>query len=52
MKNSFPILIAEDNPVSKTLLEKSLIKAGYEVVSANDAQEAFKILKKTSFRWS
>ena len=49
MKDSFPILIAEDNPVSKTLLEKSLIKAGYEVVSANDGREAFKILKKDFF---
>ncbi|OEU71876.1 MAG: diguanylate cyclase response regulator [Desulfuromonadales bacterium C00003093] len=49
MTNSFPILIAEDNPVSRRLLETGLIKFGYEVVSANDGREAFKILKKNFF---
>lgn len=49
MKNSFPILIAEDNPVDRKLLEKMLIKAGYEVVSAENGREALMILKKDFF---
>jgi len=47
--NSFPILIAEDNPVSRGLLEKSLVKAGHKVVSAQDGQEAFNIFSETFF---
>ncbi|MCK4485137.1 MAG: diguanylate cyclase, partial [Desulfobacterales bacterium] len=49
MKNSFPILIAEDNPVDRKLLEKMLVKAGYEVVSAENGREALMILKKDFF---
>ncbi len=40
MSNSFPILIAEDSPVSRKLLEKQLIKAGYEVVSVENGRQA------------
>ncbi len=47
--NSFPILIAEDNPVSRGLLEKSLIKAGHQVVTTQDGQEAFDVFSETFF---
>lgn len=40
------ILIAEDDAVSRRLLELFLIRWGYEVVTAQDGEEAFKILKE------
>ena len=49
MNNSFPILIAEDDLVSRKLLEKALIKAGYLVVSVKNGREAFSTLKKQFF---
>lgn len=41
----FPILVAEDNPVSRKLLEKALHKAGYEVVSVENGRAALDSLK-------
>lgn len=38
------ILIADDEIVSRTLLERNLRKWGYEVVSVTDGKEAFRIL--------
>lgn len=49
MKNDFPILVVEDNPVSRKLLEMTLRRAGYEVVSAEDGQEALALFKKRFF---
>ena len=49
MKNDFPILIAEDNPVSRKLLEMTLRQAGYEVVSAEDGREALALFKERFF---
>ncbi|MCD6293934.1 MAG: diguanylate cyclase [Deltaproteobacteria bacterium] len=49
MKNAFPILIAEDNLVSRKLMEMTLRQAGYEVVSAEDGREALEIFKKRFF---
>ena len=37
---SFPVLIAEDDPVSRKLLEKVLVRAGYEVVSVENGRKA------------
>lgn len=37
-------LIAEDDPVSRLILEAQLSKWGYEVVAACDGQEAWEIL--------
>ena len=45
----FNILIAEDNPVSRGLLEKTLVKTGYKVVATRDGGEALDIFKKTFF---
>jgi diguanylate cyclase (GGDEF)-like protein len=47
--DSFPVLVAEDNPVSRRLLEKSLKKAGIEVVTAHNGREAFEVFSKTFF---
>ncbi|MFZ0450095.1 MAG: diguanylate cyclase [Desulfatiglandaceae bacterium] len=49
MKNHFPILVAEDNPVSRKLLEKTLTKAGYEVSTARDGQEALGLFDERFF---
>ncbi len=49
MPDAFPILIAEDNVVSRKILEKGLIKAGFDVVSVENGKEAFKILKNDFF---
>lgn len=38
------ILIAEDEPAFRRLLEEILVKWGYEVVVAQDGNEAFQIL--------
>ena len=45
IKDPFPILIAEDNMVSRKILEKCLLKAGFDVVSVENGNEAFQILK-------
>lgn len=42
----FSILIAEDNLVSRKLLEKSLKMAGYQVKSTENGRQAFEVLKK------
>jgi diguanylate cyclase (GGDEF)-like protein len=39
------ILIAEDNPVSRRLLETCLTKWGYEVICAKDGSEAWEVLQ-------
>ena len=38
------ILIAEDDPTSRRLLEATLARDGYQVVSATDGDEAWKLL--------
>ena len=40
------ILIAEDEPISRHLLEKFLVQWGYEVVAANDGDEAWWTLER------
>ena len=47
--DSFAILIAEDNAVSRKLLEKSLAKAGHEVVTAANGRRALEIFRETFF---
>jgi two-component system, cell cycle response regulator len=46
---SFPILIAEDNPVSRKLLEKTLLKAGYDVSSVENGKRALSLFKERFF---
>ena len=44
--DQFPILIVEDNIVSRKLLEKSLIVEGHKVVAVENGKEALKILEE------
>lgn len=47
--DSFPILVVEDDPVSRRILEKSLTKSGMKVVAAENGREALELLEKTFF---
>lgn len=49
MENLFPILIAEDDPVSRMLLEKTLVKAGYDVATVTNGREALESFSKKFF---
>ena len=49
MNPKFPILIAEDNPVSRRLLEKVLHKAGYEVASVENGRKALDLFDERFF---
>ncbi len=50
MKNdNFPILIAEDDAVTRMLLKKTLIKEGQEVVSVENGQKAFDLFQERFF---
>ena len=49
MEHLFPILIAEDNPVSRKLLEKTLVRAGYHVSSVENGKKAVEVLKQKFF---
>lgn len=40
------ILIAEDNAFSRTLLKKTLAKAGYEVITAENGETAWNVLQQ------
>lgn len=44
-----PVLIAEDDPVSRTLLEKILRKAEYEVTSVENGRKALEMIGKKYF---
>ena len=49
MKNSFPILLVEDDPVSRKMLERTLLKAGYQVTSVENGQKALDLFKEKFF---
>lgn len=49
LENLFPILIVEDDPVSRMLLEKTLVKAGYEVAAVTNGREALESFSKKFF---
>ncbi len=49
MGDKFPILIAEDHPVSRKLLEKALIKSGHEVVSVDNGRKALELFNNNFF---
>ena len=40
------ILIAEDNAFSRTLLKKTITKAGYDVITAEDGEAAWEVLQQ------
>jgi CheY-like chemotaxis protein len=45
MKGSITILVVDDEPVMRKLLEKALTRDGYQVVSATEGNEALEILR-------
>ena len=47
--HSYPVLLAEDNPVSRKLLEKTLQKAGYEFNSVENGREALDLFSDSFF---
>ena len=49
LRPHFPILIVEDNPVSRRLLEKTLIKAGHEVTSVENGRKALELFNEKFF---
>jgi len=49
LNDHFPILVAEDDPVSRKILEKTLIKEGHEVVSVENGRKAFDLFKERFF---
>ena len=46
---NFPILVVEDNPVARKLLEKTLVKAGHEIVCVENGQKALEMFNKRFF---
>jgi diguanylate cyclase (GGDEF)-like protein len=48
-EEALSVLIAEDNPVSRRLLEKSLKKAGHHVVVAQNGREALDLFRQSFF---
>ena len=46
------ILIADDDPVSRRLLQNYLQKWGYEVTAAADGAEAWRLFEGGRSRWS
>ncbi len=45
----FPILVAEDNPVSRKLLQKTLVRAGHEVTSVENGRKALELFNERFF---
>jgi DNA-binding response OmpR family regulator len=48
-RHPFPILIAEDHPTTRGILEKILINIGYETVSVGNGREALELFKERFF---
>ncbi|MBD3357329.1 MAG: diguanylate cyclase [Chitinivibrionales bacterium] len=49
MDPRFPILIADDDPVTRKLLEKTLTKEGHQVVCARNGSEALELFTEIFF---
>ncbi len=49
MNYPFPILLAEENPVSRSLVEKILRKAGHEVEPVENGRKALELFKERFF---
>lgn len=48
--NLMKVLIAEDDPVSRKILEKNIKDWGYEVIIANNGQDAWQAIQKEAIR--
>lgn len=49
MSNKFPILLTEDDLVSRKMLEEGLLSAGYEVTSVENGRKALGLFKERFF---
>ena len=49
LNGHFPILVAEDDPIARKVLEKTLTKEGHEVVSVENGRKAFDLFKERFF---
>jgi two-component system, cell cycle response regulator len=49
MSADFPVLIADDDPVTRKLLERTLTKKGYQVTVMDDGRKAFEHFQKEFF---
>jgi two-component system cell cycle response regulator len=49
MNASYPILLAEDNPISRKMLEKILVNEGFEVTSVENGKEALALFRERFF---
>jgi diguanylate cyclase (GGDEF)-like protein len=49
MSRNFPILVAEDNQSSRRLLEKTLAKAGYDVLAVENGRQALEAIDRKFF---
>jgi diguanylate cyclase (GGDEF)-like protein len=49
MYASYPILLAEDDPITRKMLAKILVKEGFEVTSAENGKEALALFKERFF---
>lgn len=49
MNTDFPILIADDDPVTRKLLERTLAKKGFQVTVEDDGRKAFERFRKEFF---
>jgi two-component system, cell cycle response regulator len=49
MNASYPILLVEDNPISRKMLEKILVKEGFEVTLAENGKEALTLFRERFF---
>ncbi len=45
MKTSITVLAVDDEPMMRSLLEKILTRDGYKIVTAEDGEEALKVLE-------
>ena len=46
MKASYPVLLVEDNPISRKMLEKILVQEGFSVTSVENGKEALAKFKQ------
>jgi len=49
MNTSYSILLAEDNPISRRVLENILVNEGFNVTAVENGKEALKLFKKKFF---
>ena len=49
LNGSIPILVAEDDPIARKVLKRTLIKEGHEVVTVGNGRKALELFKERFF---